>query len=496
MVSAWGVDAADHSLPQRAPGILTGVVSFSVDLSSGATTVILDDGSTVTSIDAQATHPQAWIRRRAAFDGSCPREILGRLAQDSDDSVRAAVATNPQTPLPILEELLTDPSPLVRRACAQPLLPAGHLATLASDTDPKVRAAACEHLTDAHLLATAASDRKAEVRTAVAANPRTPTSVHAPLSHDKSKAVRRALAANPSADPAALEVLAADKVAEVRESAWLNPAAPTSVRIQALRTARTRRQAAHLTGADIRAAVEDDANTVKIRAEGMVLVAKEDGPAILEDAYRSQDPRRRRIGLRAIASHPHDVNPDLLVEIVQASTHEHLSRPQLGGIITAIAHHDGHEHLYETFAFDYPEPVREAAISVFDRVRDVQPESTLHRFAVGDIDACASSAVYELFRRRAGELVEDLYFSTEPRLRARVLEVLNDEGDRAMALEALNERTLCDVITSPGSDRALRAAAITRHEEISPEPVVPGYLHHNDPKVRAAAQEVFYAALS
>jgi len=496
VVSHQGTRTPDHPLPRRSTGILTGVVSFSVGLTSGATTVVLDDGSTVTSIDEQATHPQAWIRRRAATDDACSREVLGRLARDSDDSVRAAVATNPRTPLPILEELLTDPSPLVRRACAHPLLPAGHLATLASDTDPKVRAAACEHLTDAHLLDTAASDRKAEVRAAVAANPRTPAVVHALLSHDKSKAVRRALAANPSADPDALEVLAADKVAEVRESAWLNPAAPASVRIQALRTARTRRQAAHLTDADIRGAVEDDAAAIKIRAEAMVLVAKEDGPAILEKAYRSQDPRRRRIGLRAIASHPHDVHPDLLVDIVQASTHEHLSRPQLGGIITAIAHHDGHEHLYETFAFDHAPPVREAAISVFDRVREVQPESTLHRFAVSDIDAGASAAVYELFRRRAGALVEDLYFSTYPRLRARVLEMLNDEGDRDMALEALTERTLCDVITSPSSDRALRAAAITRHEAISVDPVVPGYLHHEDPEVRAAAQEVFYAALS
>lgn len=314
--------------------------SLNLDGTDDGPVLEFDDGTSVRTVEEMATHPQGWVRQRAAWSESCPAQLLEVLAQDPDPGVRAATCTNPNTPSAVLQQLALDPEVLVRRAVASGASRAGSvndaagenasvdekkaaaaraqgevLAHLARDDAHQVRAAACEYLGDPLLLTECARDTKAAVRQAVAANSLTPPGVLADLTVDRSKHVRAAVAANPATPAISLETLSEDKQAEVRQAAWLNHHAPTSVRVQALRTGATRRQILdHLTDEDLQEAITHAQMNIHGRIAAIVALVRRDPATDLAGYYRHEDPRIHKAAARAIAQVLESTPTDILEE--------------------------------------------------------------------------------------------------------------------------------------------------------------------------------------
>jgi hypothetical protein len=100
-----------------------------------------------------------------------PTDVLARLAEDEDATLRWLAAGNPSTPTDVLARLAEDAIIWVRTPAAlNPLTPPDALARLAEDSEYWVRmAVAINRLTPADVLAQLAVDKSADVRSAVAA---------------------------------------------------------------------------------------------------------------------------------------------------------------------------------------------------------------------------------------------------------------------------------------------------------------------------------------
>lgn len=128
---------------------------------------------------------------------------LARVLETGDQNIKISAATNPKTPIQVLEQLAKDQDETVRSVMAQNLnLPLNTLLELAEDSSVKVRlwlAYKYTHSkikTPVQLLEKLAKDESGQVRERVAEHPDTPEELLVQLANDSSIEVKRKLAAN------------------------------------------------------------------------------------------------------------------------------------------------------------------------------------------------------------------------------------------------------------------------------------------------------------
>ncbi|MFI5672546.1 hypothetical protein [Streptomyces sp. NPDC051704] len=206
-----------------------------------------------------------WLLHSLALNDRLPDRFRIRLAAHGDKAVRAALVVRCDTaPREMLEQLIGDPDPQVRRYLAQSRgTPPDLLARLASDRDPKIRAALARHWTRApeavrRILLT---DPEAEVRAAACstyfaypphpippadlvpallADPvtRAGAVIHAVLdadtlrrlAEDPDNEVRGELARHPDLPIPVRDALAVDPSSSVRVKVFARPDTPDDVR--------------------------------------------------------------------------------------------------------------------------------------------------------------------------------------------------------------------------------------------------------------------------
>jgi hypothetical protein len=150
------------------------------------------------------------FRKVLARSGNAPANLLERLSDNNlCTEIRAYLASNPQTPLSIIEKLAKDNNEQVRVGIAQnPNTPASILERLAKETS-------------------------FDIRQAIAQNPNTPAKLVAYLQYLQ---VARNAAENPNTPPDELEVLASHDSNWILEAVAANPSTPISVLQQLLST--------------------------------------------------------------------------------------------------------------------------------------------------------------------------------------------------------------------------------------------------------------------
>ncbi|MDX2733352.1 hypothetical protein [Streptomyces sp. PA03-2a] len=208
-----------------------------------------------------------WLLHSLALNDRLPDRFRIRLATHRDKAVRSALVVHAATaPREMLEQLIDDPDPQVRRYLAQGHHTAPDLrARLATDSDPAIRATLAERWTQApeavrRILLT---DPEAKVRAAACstyfahrphpippadllpallADPvtRAGAVIHAVLdantvqrlAEDPDSEVRAELARHPDLPPSVREVLAVDPALSVRVQVFARPDTPEHVRAQ------------------------------------------------------------------------------------------------------------------------------------------------------------------------------------------------------------------------------------------------------------------------
>lgn len=164
-----------------------------------------------------AKHPATW------------KSTLEHLARSDWAVVRAAAASNPYlTSHAVLVALSDDPDPQVRRSLVSGsyFRPTDIVARLAGDTCDSVReAVAAYECCPAMTLARLAGDT-VEVRRLVAENERCPSKVLTTLAGDSDIAVKGSIAKHRYATPAALDALACSEHWHIRAAVAANPATP------------------------------------------------------------------------------------------------------------------------------------------------------------------------------------------------------------------------------------------------------------------------------
>src|SRR5271157_2230566 len=169
----------------------------------------------------QEDEPKLKILGLIARSPNAPLEILAKLSQDKNMSVRVYVADNPNTSSEILAQLSQDSSKDVRVCVAQnPNTRSSILAGLAQDKDISVRACVARNPNiPSEILAKLSQDKDISVRGCVAQNPNTSSEILAQLSQDKNKYVRGYVAHNPNTSSEILVQMSQDPDEFVR--AWV-----------------------------------------------------------------------------------------------------------------------------------------------------------------------------------------------------------------------------------------------------------------------------------
>ena len=106
------------------------------------------------------------VRRVVAGNPNTPKQVLTRLAEDTNEAIRRAVAENPKTPVEMLKQLAFDNHPEVRLAVAENShTPKETLSLLANDENADVRYGVAEnpHMPE-HILLSLARDENPYVR--------------------------------------------------------------------------------------------------------------------------------------------------------------------------------------------------------------------------------------------------------------------------------------------------------------------------------------------
>ena len=148
-------------------------------------------------------------RTLAAEDKDISLKWLKLLSKDKSESVRNAIAGNPQATPALLKVLARDRSEYVIRAVAlNPSTPAATLKALASANSEDIRySVVCNEKVPVQILQLLAKDDSVSVRAAVASNERTPAKLLVALAHDSEDNVRQGVAENPKAPVEILEAL-------------------------------------------------------------------------------------------------------------------------------------------------------------------------------------------------------------------------------------------------------------------------------------------------
>jgi cell division septation protein DedD len=185
----------------------------------------------VSVLEKLATDSDYNIRSNVASNPHTLVTLLEKLATDSDNSVRCNVASNPNTSVSVLEKLATDPYNYVRcNVASNPHTPVTSLEKLATDSDNSVRFNVARNPnTPVSVLEKLATDSDNWVRRNLASNPNTPVSVLEKLASDSVWEVRRNVASNPNTSVSVLEKLATDSNDNVRRNVASNPNTSVSV---------------------------------------------------------------------------------------------------------------------------------------------------------------------------------------------------------------------------------------------------------------------------
>ena len=161
------------------------------------------------------------MTEREAVDPTATPERLTELADAPDPAVRRAVASNPNTPLPVLYALAVE---FAAEVLANPVLPL----LMLEDPNLLVRAPAATVLAllrsdsiTAPMLAQAAVHPDHDVQRAVASHPMTPGAILERLARIQFR--YEEVAANPAAPAALLEYLAGHSWVDVRREVVSNP---------------------------------------------------------------------------------------------------------------------------------------------------------------------------------------------------------------------------------------------------------------------------------
>ncbi len=193
------------------------------------------------------------IRQAVAINPNLPTNILKKLANDDSYQVRRKVAENPNTPLNILfQKLARDTKVISAIACQMSSNHSGiyHEAENIIDilgeycgtpVETIVQALISKGSYRARLFLASRSDlpvglfthlaesNESRVRETIAQNPNLPVSLLEKLAKDKNSKVRMYVAAKINLSPQILEELAKDKAFEVRQKVYHNPSLPKEV---------------------------------------------------------------------------------------------------------------------------------------------------------------------------------------------------------------------------------------------------------------------------
>ena len=191
-----------------------------------------------------AADPSWSVRQSAAANPNCPQPMLARLAKDRVEQVRAAVlargdisvsvflraaasdrvgryqaAVSARCPQPVLERLAEDPDESVRAAAAQRVQQPAALMRLCGDRSARVRHSVASRpagTCPAEIVEALAGDEDARVRAAVAGREDCPAGLLVRLAGDRCDGVREAAASHRGLDAGMLDALAADSCSHVR----------------------------------------------------------------------------------------------------------------------------------------------------------------------------------------------------------------------------------------------------------------------------------------
>jgi len=174
--------------------------------------LILDADPSPQILDKLSNDDNRSVRMSVAKNPSTPPEVLVRLSSDENTYVRMSVARNPSTPPEVLDKLSSDKSEAVRSYVAgNPSTPPELLIKLFHDVDSFVRQAVAENpSTPPELLIKLSEDKRVLTRISVAKNTSSPPEVLVRLSSDESEVVRSYVAVNPSTSPEILSKLSDD----------------------------------------------------------------------------------------------------------------------------------------------------------------------------------------------------------------------------------------------------------------------------------------------
>ena len=196
---------------------------------------VLTYGTKTVSLDviiAGASHKSASVRAIIAWNTSTPLPVLEKLADDPDASVRREVVR--RAPPPVLEKLADDPDASVRRAANYRVLtmPRPDFEKLADDPDAFIRIEVARRRAPMHVLEKLADDPDEQVRAVVSYNKLTPIHVQEKLAFDSVDRIRRLarirVARSRKARPEILEQLSSSNLLMVRRAVARNPKTPLS----------------------------------------------------------------------------------------------------------------------------------------------------------------------------------------------------------------------------------------------------------------------------
>ena len=165
------------------------------------------------------------VREGVAKNTATPPEVLAKLSYDKSGTVKLEVASNTATPPELLAKLSNDENESVRWGVVRnTATPPEVLAKLSNDEDDAVREGVSKNTaTPPELLVKLSDDKSRAVRVGVARNPSTPLEALVKLSGDKDPFVRLEVARNPSTPLEILVKLSGDKDAYVRQDVANNP---------------------------------------------------------------------------------------------------------------------------------------------------------------------------------------------------------------------------------------------------------------------------------
>ena len=176
------------------------------------------------------------FRRKIAKNPNTPPEMLVKMWNDEDRTVKWGVASNRHTPPDTLAKMWNDEDKDVKRNVAMnPNTPPEMLVKMWDDEDGTVRwGVAGNPHTPPDTLAKMWDDKSIFVRQSVAKNPNTPPDTLAKMWEDKNKLVREGVARNPNTPTDALAKMWNDEADYVRTGVASNPSTPSDVLVKML----------------------------------------------------------------------------------------------------------------------------------------------------------------------------------------------------------------------------------------------------------------------